>query len=91
MPSIGALDWHNSQARPTVKINLVPHAVLLMPLREHTGHKIHPHDLTALKKPPVKRTPVYLVSGLCMFSLSSKRISICDNKVSFPKYTVIYN
>ena len=33
-----------------VRISLAPHAVLLMPLRGHTGHEMHPYGFTALQK-----------------------------------------
>ena len=31
-------------------ISLVPHAVLLMPLRGHTGHEMHPRGFTVSEK-----------------------------------------
>ena len=42
-------------ARPAVRISLAPHAVLLMPLRGHTGHEMHPRGLTALEKSRLKK------------------------------------
>ena len=53
VPSVGNSYWHNSpagKARSPVRINMAPHAVLLMPLRGHTGHEMYPRGLTALEK-----------------------------------------
>ena len=49
VPSVGDPYWH-SKARSAIRINLAPHAVLLMPFRGHTGHEMHPHTLTAFEK-----------------------------------------
>ena len=53
MPSVGNLDWwQNSQGRPGLPLETVWHlnAVLLMPLRVHEDHEIHPRGLTVLEK-----------------------------------------
>ena len=44
--------WHNPHCKLRLSYALIrsltPHAVLLMPLRGHTGLKMHPHGLTML-------------------------------------------
>jgi len=47
------LDTHSSampSVRYAIRISLVPHAVLLMPLRGHTGHEIHLRGLKNVGK-----------------------------------------
>ena len=39
MPSVGDPDWHNSQYRPGLLLELIWHP--LMPLRGHIGHEMH--------------------------------------------------
>ena len=40
----------HGEARSAVRISLAHHTVLLMPLRDYTGHEMHPHGLTASEK-----------------------------------------
>ena len=46
------------KARSAIRISLAFHAVLLMPLRGHTGHKMHPRGLKVLVKATCKSRPV---------------------------------
>ena len=48
VPSVGEPSWH-AQLMIIRKASLAPHAVLLMPLRDHTGYEMHPYGLTALE------------------------------------------
>ena len=53
VPSVCDPEEHNSHAgyaRSDVRISFAPHAVLLRPLRDHTGHEMHPRGFTALEK-----------------------------------------
>ena len=38
------------KAGSAVRISLAPHTVLLMPLRGHMDHEMHPHGLTVSEK-----------------------------------------
>ena len=49
VPSVGdgSTNWQNSQGKPGLLLgSLIPHAVLLMPLRGNAGHEMHPCGLT---------------------------------------------
>ena len=46
------------KARSAVRISLTSHAVLLMPLRSHTSHEMHPRGLKESEKSPCKSRPV---------------------------------
>ena len=92
MPSVGDPGWHNPQGRPGLL--LAPHAVLLIPLRGHTGHEMHPRGLTVSEKAACKSRPGHLVSSAwclwimheCDFRLQRKMdFSICAHKVGFRK------
>ena len=48
MPSVGDLDWRSSQGWPDLLLESVnTPCSLIMPLRDLTGHEMHPHGLTA--------------------------------------------
>ena len=82
--------------KPAIRISLAPHAVLLMPLRGHTGHEMHPRGFTASEKATWKSRPGHLVSSAwclwivheCDFRLQAKMdFSICAYKVGFRKFS----
>ena len=53
VPSVGnkyILAQLTGKARSAICISLAPQAVLLMPLRGHKGHEMHPSGLIASKK-----------------------------------------
>ena len=86
--------------RSAVRISLAPHAVLLIPLRDHTGHEMHPRGFTTSQKTACKSRPGYLVSSAwylwivheCGILYRQKMdFSICDHKVGFPKYSHKYS
>ena len=63
------------KSRSAVRISLAPHAALLMALRGHTGHEMHPRGLTALGKSRlVKQT--WPSSLKCLVSLDSVWVSL---------------
>ena len=70
------------------------HAILLIPLRGHKGHKMHPCGLTAWKKSPAKADLAIhsqmigvLIMHECNFYVEAKpAFSICDVMQSHMKY-----
>ena len=74
------LEQLTGKARSAVRISLAPHAILLMPLRRHTVHEMHPRGLTASKKATCKSRSTHLVSSTwclwivqaCDFRLQAK-------------------
>ena len=56
MPSLGGINWLNAWGWLSLLLESVwhPHALLLVPLRGHTGHEMDPYDLTALEKAACK-------------------------------------
>ena len=68
-PSVGDPDWHNSLGRPG-NLSLALHAVLLMPLRSHTGHEMHPHGFAALENSCLQKQ-TWPSKLKCLMSLDS--------------------
>ena len=56
--------------RSAIRINLAPHAVLLMPLRGHTGHEMYPRGFAASKNSRLQKQ-TWLSRLKCMVSLDS--------------------
>ena len=55
------------EARSAIRISLGPRAALLMLLRGHKGHEMHPRGLTASEKATCKSRPGHLVSSTGCF------------------------
>ena len=53
------------------KISLAPHAVLLMPLRGHTGHEMHPRGFASSEKSRLKKQTWPSSLKLCLVFLDS--------------------
>ena len=68
MPSVGDPDGHNLLGGPG--LSLVSHAVLLMPLRGHKGHEMHPCGFIVSEKSHLEKQTWPSILK-CMVSLDS--------------------